>query len=294
MAGILLLCSTVPSSSNHYICTTPYYKLYQRYSYQLRNPHGELHKNIYQQHPHSRWCPGSHKYCPRHAFRCLWCLLRHKGEYIDTHVFLYPELIYSKTGDTLASVARLVGVNASILATWNPEISSGSLPAVGSAICIIFPKGNYTLLSTSRPSNAYTGAIQKCAQYYTVQSGDGCPSIENRFGLTNSQFDELNPGLASDCTNLILGLAYCVLPTVPFSASNTTTTGPPSNVAPGTLTKGCLSYYTVVSGDSCFGIESKFSITFTNFTTWNPEINTACTNLQLGLAYCISFKPTSP
>ncbi|KAF8816938.1 hypothetical protein BYT27DRAFT_7154018 [Phlegmacium glaucopus] len=196
-----------------------------------------------------------------------------------------------QAGDTLDSVANLVGVNTSLLATWNLELSDGSLPAVGSAICILFPMGNYTLPPASRPTNAYANATTACAQYYTVQSGDGCSSIEAQFGLSNSQLDQLNPGLASDCTNLILGVAYCVMPTVPFSASNNT--GPPDNVAPGTITDGCLSYYTVVSGDTCSVIEDRFNITLTDITTWNPEINSGCTNIQLGLAYCVSFNTTT-
>ena len=181
----------------------------------------------------------------------------------------------------------MVGVNASLLATWNLELSSGSLPAVGTAICILFPEGNYTLPAAPRPTNAYANATTACAQYYTVQNGDGCSSIESEFALTNSQFDQLNPGLASDCTNLILGLAYCVLPNVPFSASSST--GPPDNVAPGTITDGCTAYYTIVSDDTCSVMETKFNITLTDITTWNPEINSQCSNLQLGLAYCVAF-----
>lgn len=181
----------------------------------------------------------------------------------------------------------MVGVNASLLATWNLELSNGVLPPVGSAICVTFPEGSYTLLAAPRPANAYANATTDCAQYYTVQNGDGCGSIEGSFALTNSQFDQLNPGLASGCTNLILGDAYCVLPTVPFSASSST--GPPNNVAPGTITDGCTAYYTVKSGDSCGVIESNFNITLTQITIWNPEINSQCTNIQVGLAYCVAL-----
>ena len=34
----------------------------------------------------------------------------------------------------------------------------------------------------------------------------------------------------------------------------------------------------MVSGDNCSVIESKFGITMTQFTTWNPEINSDCTS----------------
>uniref|UniRef100_A0A8H7XNW2 LysM domain-containing protein n=1 Tax=Psilocybe cubensis TaxID=181762 RepID=A0A8H7XNW2_PSICU len=196
-----------------------------------------------------------------------------------------------QTGDTLDSVSESVGVDASLLATWNLELSSGVLPPVGSAICVTFPEGNYTLLAAPRPTNTYANATTECAQYYTVQNGDGCSSIESSFALTNSQFDQLNPGLASSCTNLVLGDAYCVLPTAPFSLSNST--GLPDNVAPGTITDGCTTYYTVKSGDSCTVVEDNFNITLAQFTTWNPEIDSQCTNIEVGLAYCVASSSSS-
>lgn len=191
----------------------------------------------------------------------------------------------------------LVGVNTTDLETWNPELSV-SLPGTGSAICIVFPMGNYTLVPVAPPINAYPNATTAtCAQYYTVQSGDSCSSIAAAFGLTSNQLSDLNPGLKTDCTNLILGEAYCVFPTYPVSSiDGTGGTGgippPPTNVANGTITNGCLECYTVVSGDSCGPIEIKFNLTNTQFFTYNPEIATDCSNLQLGLAYCVKSNVT--
>jgi LysM repeat protein len=34
---------------------------------------------------------------------------------------------------------------------------------------------------------------------------------------------------------------------------------------------GCLKYYTVKSGDSCSGIETTYSISFTQLYQWNPS-----------------------
>jgi LysM repeat protein len=194
--------------------------------------------------------------------------------------------------DTIASVSELVGVNATDLETWNPELNNGSLPGTGSAICILFPMGNYTLVPVAPPINAYPNATAACAQYYTVQSGDGCSSIAAAFGLTSNQFSDLNPGLKTDCTNLILGEAYCVFPTYPVSDIDTGT-GIPPNVANGTITNGCSEYYTVVSGDSCGPIETKFNLTSTQFLTYNPEIATDCSDLRLGLAYCVKSNVTT-
>ena len=57
--------------------------------------------------------------------------------------------------DTIDSVSELVGVNTTDLETCNPEVSSGSLPGTGSAICIMFPMGNYTLIPIAPPINVY-------------------------------------------------------------------------------------------------------------------------------------------
>ncbi|KAG6836289.1 hypothetical protein H0H93_009429 [Arthromyces matolae] len=195
-------------------------------------------------------------------------------------------------GDTLNSVTKLVGVNSTELQTWNPELSSGTLPAAGSAICVVFPMGNYTLYPATPPANAYVNATAKCAQYYTVKQGDGCSSIATSFGLTTLQLSTLNPGLKTDCSNLILGIAYCVFPIYPISSIGAGSSIP-VNVAPGTITVGCLEYYTVVSGDNCGAIETKYGLTSTQFLTYNPEIVPNCSNLQLGVAYCVKFNTTT-
>ena len=102
-------------------------------------------------------------------------------------------------------------MNATELETWNPELSNGSLPGVGSAICIVFPIGNYTL-----PCYTTSQCVPQChCSILHVQSGDGCSSIATAFGLTSNQLLDLNPGLKTDCTNLSLGEAYCVFPTYP-------------------------------------------------------------------------------
>ncbi|KAF8228235.1 hypothetical protein L208DRAFT_1292425, partial [Tricholoma matsutake] len=103
-----------------------------------------------------------------------------------------------------------------------------------------------------------------CAEYYTVQSGDSCMGIETNFGLANDQFLTLNPGVTAQCTNIILGEAY----------------------SSGSLTN-CTTYYTIISGQSCMTIITQFFFTLSHFFHWNPEVNTGCTNIFLGSAYCI-------
>lgn len=95
----------------------------------------------------------------------------------------------------------------------------------------------------------------------------------------------------SDCTNLALGAAYCVSPppavalptttSAPSGPTTTTTTttsaGPTPTIAAGSWTN-CTTYYQVQSGDNCPGIESKFSISQSDFLLWNPEITGDCSS----------------
>ncbi|KAF9047715.1 hypothetical protein BJ165DRAFT_1118997 [Panaeolus papilionaceus] len=202
-----------------------------------------------------------------------------------------------ESGDTLNSIATLTNTTADGLISWNPELSKGSPSGlvVGKAICVLFPKGNYTLSPAPVPANLAISAnvnTTTCAEYYTIASGDSCTSIEDSFALTNAQFLALNPGVNAQCTNIILGEAYCVFSIFGGSAGPTPI-GPPANVAPGTITTNCTGYYTVVSGDSCGAIESKFNITSALFLAMNPEVSSTCNNIVIGEAYCIGTSNTT-
>jgi LysM repeat protein len=208
-----------------------------------------------------------------------------------------------QSGDTLASISTRVQLNASVLESWNPQLVSAAL-VVGSALCVRFPTGNYTLNTASRPANAAPKSTTNCAEWYTVVKGDGCSSIETTYGLTSAQFSQLNrehsydwlcaslivstADINAQCTTLQIGAAYCVLSI--YAAGYSTapvSTGPPSNLASGSFTN-CTSYHTVASGDTCNSMEVAASISATDLLRWNPEVNVVtCTNIQLGAAYCI-------
>ena len=64
----------------------------------------------------------------------------------------------------------------------------------------------------------------------------------------------------------------------------------PSNVAHGS-TSLCGKYYTVADGDDCSLIALQNTITVSLFEAVNPSINSDCTDLIAGLAYCI--QPTA-
>jgi hypothetical protein len=66
---------------------------------------------------------------------------------------------------------------------------------------------------------------------------------------------------------------------------------------PGPGAKLCIPHrcdtYTVQANDTCYGIADKYknAFTVTQLTSWNPNINRACTNLNMieGYEICVSF-----
>uniref|UniRef100_A0A8H7XIN7 LysM domain-containing protein n=1 Tax=Psilocybe cubensis TaxID=181762 RepID=A0A8H7XIN7_PSICU len=193
----------------------------------------------------------------------------------------------SLSGDLCGKIDDQFGITLDQLLTWNPEMTlEGTNIQVGLAYCVSGPASTVSSSSTPVPSPTASGTITVgCTEYYTVVSGDSCPAIESKFSITFAQFQQWNPEVDANCDNIFVGLQYCVAG--PASTSTITTSPAASPTASGTITpaQGCKLYYTTVSGDFCFKIETQFNITLAQFLEWNPEINSDCTNLQLGLEY---------
>ncbi|KAJ7636747.1 hypothetical protein FB45DRAFT_907241 [Roridomyces roridus] len=181
------------------------------------------------------------------------------------------------TGDTLASIANISDQAETDLITWNSELSAG-VPAVGLAVCVIFPTGNYTLFPADPPENVSPFATADCADYYTTVPNDSCTSIAAAQDISIDQFLALNPGLT--CAGLLAGVAYCDFPLTPVPI------GPPSNLATGSLAN-CTTYYTVASGDNCNVVEQKFDTALVDLLRWNTALTASCTTIGLGEAYCV-------
>lgn len=124
-----------------------------------------------------------------------------------------------------------------------------------------------------------SGEVAGCLEYYTVQSGDSCSSIETTYDILFSQFYAWNPSstshnlrdqisrqswltkfpVGSNCQSLWLGEAYCVKG--PAASTTATTAAPPAPTQSG-IASNCDAYHTVVSGDSCAKIETEYNDTF--------------------------------
>lgn len=185
---------------------------------------------------------------------------------------------------------------------WNPAVGSGcSSLWVGYAVCVGLPStptappssSSVASSSTSGAAPTQTGIVSNCARYYTVQAGDSCQGIVDKYAgeFTLSDFYGWNPAVGSGCSSLWVGYAVCVgipsTPTTPPSpssvASSSTSTSSPVPTQTGIVTT-CDRFYTVQSGDTCQGIVNKYNGAFilSDFYSWNPAVGTGCTSLWVG------------
>lgn len=113
---------------------------------------------------------------------------------------------------------QLVALNQTITLSLFLAVNSGvdaqcSNLQKGVYYCV-FPTAdwNTTTVSTTvtPPASVPTGTTPDCYEYYLVQSGDYCAKLQDQFVITFSQLQYWNPSLQADCSNLMLGAAYCV------------------------------------------------------------------------------------
>jgi peptidoglycan/xylan/chitin deacetylase (PgdA/CDA1 family) len=106
---------------------------------------------------------------------------------------------------------------------------------------------------------------RSCSKTYKVQSGDSCFKIWTKYGLSESQFKSLNSGIS--CTNLKKGINICV-----GSSSISTSSS-------------CKTYHTVVKGDNCYKIWTKYGLTESSLKKLNSNIS--CSILHVGDKICV-------
>ena len=210
---------------------------------------------------------------------------------------------------------------------WNPYINPVAITE-NETVCVGPPGGVYsppaatpaypTIYTTTATPTEPTpsGTVPNCGLYYGVQPGDSCNTVALNFSITLTELLgiyqsmtvllssltllDLNPSLNTDCTNLNYGYDYCVAPvngtTVSPRPTTTSTTIAPAGSttvpAPGPTVSGttanCRQWYIVKSGDTCYAIETTYGITSTQFLGWNTGVNSGCTNLYVGDAYCVA------
>jgi flagellum-specific peptidoglycan hydrolase FlgJ/spore germination protein YaaH len=151
------------------------------------------------------------------------------------------------SGESVWSVANKNGITMDQLRSWNNIKNDFIYPGQKLIVQNSGTTQATTTVSVSTSSSASTGNRD-----YTVVSGDSVWSISHKFGITMDQFrswnniknDYVYPGQSVQVSGA--------------TASNQTTTQASNN-----------GNYTVVSGDSVWGIADKFGISRDQFIQWN-------------------------
>lgn len=120
------------------------------------------------------------------------------------------------SGDTCANLEIEYGITFQQMQQWNPNLSDDcSNLLLDEAYCMSGPTGTTTTSAAGHttvppPTATPSGTTNACYEWHIVVSGDSCWAIEQEYAITMDQLQTWNPQLASDCSNLLLGDAYCV------------------------------------------------------------------------------------
>ncbi|KAF2228098.1 hypothetical protein BDZ85DRAFT_301033 [Elsinoe ampelina] len=217
-------------------------------------------------------------------------------------------------------VASGYDVDMEAFLSWNPSLQSVTPCALqpGYSYCAWdgseVPVQNTTDNKCLVVEEIYPGTVASCSCFTIVAGRDkgyvNCEQVAEDGGITQAQLVEYNPWLASDCeTNLFVDLtenaerSICIrtndtAPTVTPTGSMPSTTPPTKTATAPTgptqtgIVRDCTRFYTVVEGDTCANVYSRFGLTFEQFYAWNPAVDARCESLWLGYAYCVEG-PTS-
>ena len=195
-----------------------------------------------------------------------------------------------QSGDYCYLIWTEFGITEAQLYAWNPFLDAACDLQPGEVLCVSeSPTSTSSSVSVTTTSASVSATPTACTKYYTVVSGDYCYLIETNFGITSAQLYAWNPTLDANC-DLAIGQVLCVSesPTSTSSSVSTTTTSTSVSATP----TACTKYYTVVSGDYCYLIETNFGITSAQLYAWNPTLDANC-DLSIGQVLCVSESPTS-
>ena len=101
--------------------------------------------------------------------------------------------------DFKQSILILITIYSPPGGSRNPIVTSDPAPSIPTTAAPV-------------PTNARDGSNRYCGQWYMVQAGDFCGSVSLANGISLADFYFLNPNINANCTDLLLGIAYCVQP----------------------------------------------------------------------------------
>jgi hypothetical protein len=189
---------------------------------------------------------------------------------------------------------------------WNPGVKDDcSNLVLGAHACAsVIASTSQPVATTagngiSTPMPVQSGMVSNCNKFHPIKSTTTCQGIADYHKISISDFFKWNPGVKTDCSNLVLGANACA--GVIASTSTTTTSNgvsTPPAIQSG-MVSDCNKFHLIRSTTTCQGIVDYNKITMDNLLKWNPSINSKCSNLELGSSVCVGViegqaSPSSP
>ncbi|KAI0653868.1 hypothetical protein C8Q70DRAFT_1032745 [Cubamyces menziesii] len=103
-----------------------------------------------------------------------------------------------------------------------------------------------------------------CSRFFQVSSGETCDGISALTSTPSFQLLLNNPSINADCSNLTPGETLCL----------------------GLVGQDCTVVHIVQPGDICVNIANEAGIPLSTLLANNPNVNSACSNLEVGEVLC--------
>lgn len=179
----------------------------------------------------------------------------------------------------------------SVTLTWSTSAANATIPDPTPYT----PPTSTSVDWSFTPTPSLAGMPDDCQAYYLAEENDTCRTVLASYTyVTQEQFFEWNPALDGNCDGLWLGYYYCV---ANFNSTSevplpTVTERPTTSTAPGSVAS-CTAWYSSTPDDTCDTIASVFGrFSQADFVSWNPSLDSACSNLQPSLYYCVAVPGT--
>ncbi|KAF2473700.1 uncharacterized protein BDR25DRAFT_323452 [Lindgomyces ingoldianus] len=183
----------------------------------------------------------------------------------------------------------------------NPDPTAAILPSPTNIASSCYPTVSTIIPDgwVAPPAPTSTGTPNNCNKWHVVGPGDTCNGVEAKYKISDSLFRQWNPTINAQCGNLGTGMAYCVRvwiePSTTISSMPITSTMKPSSVSsagpPGPTQSGtsptCTKWHVYKQGDTCESIATQYGIIVSRFRQLNRGVDSQCSNLVLGNAYCV-------
>ncbi|MFN1835022.1 LysM peptidoglycan-binding domain-containing protein [Balneola sp. MJW-20] len=183
-----------------------------------------------------------------------------------------------KSGDTLYSISKSIGVTLAELREWN-SIQGNAITVGQELVYYATEPDTLSVAVVDEGESILVNDDQQTNVYYVVKSGDTLTKIAREHNMTLNQLRQLN-NLQSDNIQIGQRLAVKAINYAPNVAEDASESAP----------QGKFSLYTLERGDNLQNILNRFRMTQNEFRQLNPDIDLS--NLNRGQRVTVLLPPS--